>query len=136
MDCQYREHTTFIMHRRVFGYRNIPFGLINAEATIQQMMDMIFGTQISQNIQVYIGDMISLSNVASNHIIDIQEIFDNVKKHKMRLNPAKCSFGITSRNFLGFLISQRGIQAGPSQIRAITEMPVPKNIKQVQKLKG
>lgn len=80
--------------------------------------------------------MIAMSNVASNYALDLRETFDNVRKHKMRLKLAKFSFGLTFGKFLGILISQQGIEANPSQIKAITEMPNPKNIKQVQKLTG
>lgn len=105
MDIQDWEQTTFITHRGVFGYRNMPFDLINARATFQQMMDIIFGAQIGRNIQVYIDDMIVKSKLAKNHVLDLRVTFENVRRHNMSLNPSKYSFGLSSRKFLGFLIS-------------------------------
>lgn len=69
------------------------FGLINAGATFQHMMDSILRNQIGRNIQVYVDDMIFMEKVASNHVVDLWETFDSVRKHSMHLNPAKCSFG-------------------------------------------
>lgn len=114
MDDQDWEKTAFITYRGVFGFRNMPFGLINAGATFQQMMDTIFGSQIGRNVQVYIDDMITKSKSTKDHVSDLRETFTNVRRHHMRLNPAKCSFGLTSGKFLGFLISQRGIEIDPS----------------------
>lgn len=71
MDSQDWEKMAFITHRGVFGYRNMPFGLINAGATFQEMMDSIFGSQIGRNVQVYVNDMITKSKVAGDHISDL-----------------------------------------------------------------
>lgn len=111
------------------------FRLINAGATFQKMIDTIFKTQIGRNIQVYVDDII-ISKAAHIHVTDLQETFKNIRLHSMRLNPAKCSFGLTSGKFLGFLVSQRGIKADPSQIKEIIEIPDPSNVKKIQKLTG
>ena len=52
----------------------------------------------------------------------------------MKLNPSKCTFGVALRKFLGFMVSQRGIEANPEEVRAILEMTLPKIVKEVQKL--
>ena len=70
------------------------------------------------------------------HLDDLQETFDTLKRHQMKLNPNKCAFGVSSRKFLGFMVSQRGIEANPDKIQAILDMEPPKNIKEVQSLTG
>ena len=70
------------------------------------------------------------------YLDDLQETFDTLKRHQMKLNPNKCAFGVSSRKFLGFMISQRGIEANPDKIQAILDMEPPKNIKEVQSLTG
>lgn len=104
--------------------------------TFQQMMDTVFGSQIGRNVQVYVDDMITKSKQAHNHVVDLRETFENVRRHNVRLKPTKCSFGLTSGKFLGFLISQRGIEADLIQMKAITEMQDLTWFKEVQKLIG
>ncbi|XP_074329165.1 uncharacterized protein LOC141666851 isoform X1 [Apium graveolens] len=130
------QQTAFITHRGVFGYKVMPFGLINAGATFQQTMDKIFSSQIGKNMLIYVDDMITKSKVASDHVTDLRETFTNARENNMRLNPAKCSFGLTAGKFLGFLVTQKGIKADPAQTKAILEMDKPRSIKDLQKLTG
>ena len=67
---------------------------------------------------------------------DLQETFETLRRYKMKLNPSKCAFGVSSGKFLGFMVSQRGIEANPDKIQAILDMEPPKNIKEVQSLTG
>lgn len=136
MDIQDWEQTAFITHSGVFWFWVMLFGLINTGATFQQMMDSVFGSRIGRNIQAYVESMIAKSKLAKNHVHDHRENFENVRIHKMRLNLSKCSFGLTSGKLLGFLISQRGIEAETSQIKAIIKVRDPTMVKEVQKLIG
>ena len=67
---------------------------------------------------------------------DLKETFDTLRSYNMKLNPEKCAFGVTAGKFLGFMVSQRGIEANPDKIRAIMEMKPPRNVKEVQSLNG
>ena len=67
---------------------------------------------------------------------DLRETFDTLHSYNMKLNPGKCTFGVTAGKFLGFMVSQRGIEANPDKIRAIMEMKPPRNVKEVQSLNG
>ena len=71
-----------------------------------------------------------------NHLVDLQETFDNLNRNQMKLNPSKCVFGVTSRKFLGFLVNERGIKANPDKIKALLDMQEPRCIKDVQCLNG
>ena len=82
------------------------------------------------------NDMLVKSLDEERHLEDLQETFEMLKRYKMKLNPSKCAFGVSSGKFLGFMVSQRGIEANPDKIQAILNMEPPKNIKEVQSLIG
>ncbi|XP_074328071.1 uncharacterized protein LOC141665984 [Apium graveolens] len=128
--------TAFITHRAVYAFVMMPFGLINAGATYQKMMNTIFKDQLGRNMESYVDDMISKSVTIPEHIQDLRECFDNLRKYNMKLNPEKCTFGVPSGKFLDFLVSERGIEANPEKIKAIMEMTVPRTQKDIQKLAG
>ena len=100
----------------------MPFGLKNAGATYQRLMHKMFTHQIGRNMQVYVNDMLVKSIREDDHLNDLQETFDTLWSYNMKLNPSKCVFGVTTGIFLGFMVSQRGIEVNPNKIRAIMEM--------------
>ena len=91
--------TSFITPIRNYHYKVMPFGLKNAGATYQRMMTRMFEPQLEKNIEIYIDDMVVKSKAESEHVNDLRNIFDILRKHKLRLNASKCSFGVGSRNF-------------------------------------
>ena len=95
---------------------------------------MMFANQIGRTMEVYIDDMLLKSLEAEDHIFHLQQALSTLQKYNMKLNPAKCSFGVSSGKFLGYIVTHRGIEANPEQIRAIHLIPSSKNIKEVQKL--
>ena len=100
----------------------MPFGLKNAGATYQRLMNKMFTHQIGRNVQVYVNDMLVKSIREDDHLNDLQETFDTLWSYNMKLNPSKCVFRVTTGIFLGFIVSQRGIEVNPNKIRAIMEM--------------
>jgi hypothetical protein len=130
------EKTAFITPYGVFCYQVMPFGLKNAGATYQRMMQNCLGSQIGHNIQVYIDDMVITTRKEESLISDLAETFDNLNMYKLKLNPTKCSFGVSVGQLLGFLVSARGIEANPEKIQAILTMGKPTKLHDVQKLAG
>ena len=112
----------------------MPFGLKNAGSTYQRMMTRMFEPQLGKNIEVYIDDMVVKSKVEYEHVNDLGDIFEILRKHKLRLNAFKCSFGISSSKFLGYIVTHCGIEVNPDQIKAINNLQLPQNPKEVQKL--
>ena len=104
----------------------MPFDLKNAGATYQRLVNHMFRPQIGRNVKVYINDMLVKSLDEEKHLDDLQETFDSLRRHQMKLNPSKCAFGVSSGKFLGFMVSQRGIEANPDKIQAILDMKLPK----------
>jgi hypothetical protein len=91
--------------------------------------DKMFQAQIRRNIEVYVNDMLVKSAESTAHIDDLHEAFGILKQYGMKLNPAKCAFGVSSGKFLGYMVSSRGIEANPKKIQAVLEMQSPKSTK-------
>ena len=112
------------------------FGLKNAGSTYQRMMTKMFEPQLGKHIEIYIDYMMVKSKVVSEHVGDLENIFEILKKHKLCLNTSKCSFGVRSGKFLGYILTHRGIKVNPNQVKAINSLQLPRNSKEVQKLTG
>ena len=112
----------------------MPFGLKNAGSTYQQMMTKMFESQLGRNVEVYIDDMVVKSKLVSEHVEDLTSIFEILKEHKLRLNTSKCSFRVGSGKFLGYMVTHRGIEVNPDQIKVMNNLQPPRNPKEVQKL--
>ncbi|XP_057505747.1 uncharacterized protein LOC130789037 [Actinidia eriantha] len=100
------------------------------------MVTKMFKPVLGRTMDAYIDDMVVKSRKESDHLRDLFEIFAILQQHKLRLNAAKCTFGVGSGKFLGHLITRRGIEADPEQIAAINQLTSPRNAKEVQKLTG
>ena len=119
-----------------YHYKVMPFGLKNAESTYQRMMTRMFEPQLGKSIEVYVDDMVVKSKVVFEHVGDLGVIFDILRKHNLHLNASKCSFGVGSGKFLGYMVTHRGIEVSPDQIKAIQNLQPPRNPKEVQRLAG
>jgi len=128
--------TAFMTDDANYVYKVMPFGLKNAGATYQRLMDKIFKGLIGRNVEIYVDDMVVKSTSCTQHIQDLTQVFRALKAVGMRLNPEKCVFGVEGGKFLGFMLTDRGIEANPNKCQAIMEMQSPKNIKDVQRLVG
>ncbi|XP_047330988.1 uncharacterized protein LOC124934495 [Impatiens glandulifera] len=131
-----KEKTTFITEVGTFCYRVMPFGLKNAGATYQRATTTILHDMIHKEVEVYVDDMIVKSRNRAGHIVNLEKFLQRIRKYQLRLNPKKCTFGVTAGKMLGFLITQRGIEVDPSKIAAITAMPTPRNEREVRGFLG
>ncbi|KAL0412165.1 UNVERIFIED_CONTAM: hypothetical protein Slati_3806200 [Sesamum latifolium] len=130
-----RKKVSFITSEGTFCYVTIPFGLKNAGATYQRLVDKIFHPQIGRNVEVYVDDMLVKSKKAADHVKDLEETFSVLRKYKLKLNPAKCAFGVR-RSLLGIHGTHRGIEANPLKIKAIIDMKAPTCLNEAQRLTG
>ena len=108
-----QEKTVFVTLVRNYHYKVMPFGLKNARSTYQRMITRMFELQLGKNIEIYIDDMVVKSKVVSEHLGDLGIIFEILRKYKLRLNASKCSFGMGSSKFLGYMVTHRGIEVIP-----------------------
>jgi hypothetical protein len=130
------EKTAFITPCSVYCYVCMPFSLKNAGATFQRLMRKALGAQMGRNAEAYVDDIVVKTRESHTFIEDLEETFINLRKVNIKLNPAKCAFGVPSGKLLGFLVSHRGIEANPDKVKAIEEMRPPRNLKEMQRLAG
>ena len=114
----------------------MPFGLKSAQATYQRCVQNCLHKQIGRNVHAYVDDIVIKSRKEETLIDDFKKTFDNLWVYKMMLNPAKFIFGVPAGKLLGFLVSNRGIEANPKKIKAITSLAKPACINDVQCLAG
>ncbi|GJR87374.1 reverse transcriptase domain-containing protein [Tanacetum coccineum] len=100
------DKTTFFAGEGIFCYRKMPFGLKNAEATYQRLVDKVFNDQIGRNNEAYVNDMVIKSTSKEDMMKDIQKTFERFRSISMKLNPKKCTFGVEEGPFLGHLITK------------------------------
>ena len=96
----------------------------------------MFESRLGKNVKVYIDDMVVKSKLVSKLLADLSNIFEILRRHRLRLNASKCSFRVGSGKFLGYMVTHRRIEVNPDQIRAINNLEPPRNPKEVQKLTG
>ena len=94
----------------------------------------MFEGQLGKNVEAYIDDMVVKSKKVYEHLGDLDEVFTVLRKHRLRLNVSKCSLGVGSGKFLGYMITHRGIEVNPDQIKDIHNLHPPRNPKEVQRL--
>ena len=131
-----QEKTAFVTPIGNYQYKVMPFGLKNAGFTYQRMMTRMFESLLGKNIEIYIDDMMVKSKMESEHLGDLRVIFEILRSYKLRLNASKCSFGVGSDKFLGYMVTHKGIEINLDQIKAINNLRTPRNPKEVQKLTG
>ena len=131
-----QEKIAFVTPVENYYYKVMLFALKNAGSTYQRMMMRMFESQLDKNIEIYIDDMVVKSKVVLEHLGELGNIFEVLKKYKLRLNASKCSFGVGLGKFLGYMVTHRGIEVNPNQIKDINNLQSPRNPKEVQKLIG
>jgi hypothetical protein len=126
--------TSFITPFGMYCYVTMPFDLQNVGATYQQCMQHVFGEHIGPTVEAYVDDIVVKTKTISNLINDLDVAFKCLRAKNIKLNPEKCIFGIPRGMLLGFIISERGIEANPEKIAAITKMSPVQDLKGVQRV--
>ena len=128
--------TAFMIETCCYCYKVMPFGLKNAGATYQRLMDKVLTPMLGRNVQAYVDDMVVTSQERGRHTTDLEELFATIAKYRLKLNPEKCVFGVEAGKFLGFLLTERGIEANPDKCVVILAMRSLASVKEVQQLTG
>ena len=111
-----QEKTAFVTSVGNYHYKVMPFGLKNARSTYQRMMTRIFELQMGKSIEVYIDDMVVKSKLVSDHVKDLGDVFEILRKYRLRLNASKCSFGMGSGKFLGYMVTIEVLKSAPTKL--------------------
>ena len=126
-----QENTTFVTTLGLYCYKVMPFGLKNAGATFQHAVTDILRPAIGKTVEVYVDDILVKSREPENHLSDLEATFQLLRRYMMKLNASKCSFGVGSGKFLGYLISHRGIEANPIKVQALLDIKSSTCVKEV-----
>ncbi|GJV30802.1 reverse transcriptase domain-containing protein [Tanacetum coccineum] len=110
------EKTAFFTREGVFCYKRLPFGLKNARATYQRLIDKGFGHQMGRNMEVNADDMVIMSDSEEEMMADITETLERLWAINLKLNPKKCSFGVEEGVYSGHLTTKQGIRADPYKV--------------------
>jgi hypothetical protein len=128
--------TSFITPFGMYCYVTMSFGLRNAGATYQRCMNHVFGEHTGRTVEAYVDDIVVKTRKASDLLSDLEVTFRCLKAKDVKLNPEKCVFGVPRGMLLGFIVSERGIEANPEKIAAITNMGPIADLKSVQRVMG
>ncbi|GJX07545.1 reverse transcriptase domain-containing protein, partial [Tanacetum coccineum] len=130
------EKMAFHTPHGVYCYTKMPFGLKNAGAMYQRLVDKAFEKQVGRNLEVYVDDLVIKSHTEAELLRDIEETFRMLRKINVKLNPKKCTFGAVEGMFLGYMAGLEGIKPCPEKIEVVLKLSSPRTIKEVQCLNG
>ncbi|XP_022021311.1 uncharacterized protein LOC110921323 [Helianthus annuus] len=130
------DKTAFRTDKGIYCYTKMPFGLRNAGATYQRLMDTVFSEDIGKTVEVYMDDLVIMSHEEETMLDNIQRTFDSLRSVNLKLNPTKCSFSMEEGKFLGFIVTRDGFKVNPEKVQAIQLMPSPATVKEMQRLAG
>ena len=115
------EKAAFITPHGLYCYNVMPFGVKNVGATYQRLVTKIFRPLLGNTMEAYIDDTLVKSKECFDHAKHLQEAFELLRRYDMKLNPLKCEFEVSAGKFLGFMVTQRGIEANPIQPKIIMD---------------
>ena len=130
------EKTTFITEQGTYCYKVMPFGLKNVGTTYQRAATTLFHNMMHRDVEVYVDNMIMKSRGRVDHLATLERFFERIQKFILRLNPKKCTFGLTSGKLLGHMVSERGIEVNLDKIRVILDMLVSRTKKEIMGFLG
>lgn len=130
-----KKKTAFMTESGNYYYNVMPFALRNTGAIFLRMMNKVYDKELLGYIlEVYMDDMIVKSQQEVDHASNLKRVFEQTWKYNMRLNPEKCTFGVQACKFLGFYLTERGIEANPNKCQTFMEIPTPHSRKCIQTL--
>lgn len=128
--------TAFSTANGHFEYKRMPFGLKAAPATYQRMMNCILRESIGDRCWVYVDDVLVVGNTLSLHNQKLREVFMQMRKFNIQVEPDKCEFLKPELNYLGHVITANGVKPDPQKIKSVEDFPLPKNQKDVKAFLG
>lgn len=114
----------------------MPFGVKNGRATYQRAMTIVLDGLLYVIVECYIDDIVVKSKREEDHMKHLAMVFERLREHNLKMNPMKCAFGVSSRKFLGFVVTKNGIQIDPDKVKAIVKMPPPTNLHELRSFQG
>ena len=131
-----RAKTAFATHSGLFQFRVMPFGLCNAPATFERLMDRVLQGLRWNHCLVYLDDIISFGGTFSAALSNLTLIFERLRSYGLQLKSSKCHLFRTSVPFLGHIVGRRGLECDPKKIEDVKSWPVPDCLKSVRQFLG
>ena len=136
MDPKNREKTAFCSMGGLFEFQVMPFGLCNVPSTFERLIDKVFHGLNHEVCLIYLDDIIVKSATFASHVKNLSLVFDRLRAAGLKLAPKKCNLFKTEVTFLGHVVSSNGISTDPRKIQAVTDWPVPVNVKELRSFVG
>lgn len=136
MEERDKEKTAFTTGDGLWQFNVMPFGLCNAPATFERLMDKLFQGMSWQTMLIYLDDIIAYSISFDDHLAVLEQIFNRLRAANLKLNPTKCHFLQKKVKYLGHIVSENGLVTDPDKVKAVTEWPIPQNKKNVRSFLG
>ena len=136
LDMNAREKSAFCVPNGLYQFKRMPYGLCNAPATFQRLMEQVLAGLNWEICLLYIDDIIVFSSDFSQHLERLDKVMSHIEKSGLKINPKKCKFFTSQVKFLGHIVSADGITTDPSKVAAIKEWPQPHTVKQVRSFLG
>ncbi|KAE8242671.1 hypothetical protein A4X13_0g7062 [Tilletia indica] len=131
-----RWKTAFVCHRGLYQYRTVPFGLRNAPAVFQRLMDKVLGELRWKTAVVYIDDVVAATATLQEHLETLDLILSRATQLGLKFSPAKCTFGVPSLTLLGRKVSGAGVAVWKDRAKAVLELPAPKTLRELYHVLG
>lgn len=132
-----KQYTAFtIPGRGLFQFNRMPFGLHNAPATWQRLIDRVLGPDLEPSVFVYLDDIVICTSSFEKHLEVLTEVLRRLKEAGLSLSRDKCKFCQSEIKYLGYVVNSNGLLADPDKIAAIVQMPTPKNAKEIRQIIG
>jgi len=133
---EHKERTGFSVPFGHYEFNKLPFGLSNSPSSFQRLMDAFLKDLVGTECWVFIDDVIIFSRSVQEHAQRLENVLQRYDKANLQLHPGKCVFAQTQVNYLGFVLSGKGVSASPDKIKAVRNYPTPKNVKDVRSYLG
>ena len=136
VDPKSREKTAFIIHEGLYEFLVMPFGLCNAPATLQRLMETVLSGLVRDCCVVYLDDILMMGETFEAHLENLKKVFDRLKQANLRLKPKKCQFGSPDVDYLGYHVSGDSLSTDKSKTEAIANFPRPIDLKSLRSFLG
>ena len=136
MDPDSKEKTAFTIYSGLYQFRKMPFGLVNAPATFQRLMEVVLSGLVRRVCVVYLDDVLVFGRTVAEHNANLTQVLERLRRAGLRLKPKKCRFALTEVEYLGHVVSAQGVRTDTKKVEAVEQFPTPNNVKTLRSFLG